>query len=196
MGLIKTDNLMKEVIDSVSQDKSGRVTSIDDKSINPAHGYSPLEIAIPWLPVNSTTHFYSHGQWSHHDLLEHILLFTGPAAVKVAVWTMSITAANKLALLLNKGLITSLDMILDARCKTRIPEAHQLASKAFDRLVITPCHAKVTVIKNESNNVAISTSANYTNNPRLEVGILSTIPEVARFYDDILTQILEKNTWT
>jgi hypothetical protein len=49
---------------------------------------------------------------------------------------------------------------------------------------LTTCHAKIVVLQNQQWSVAIVGSANFTNNPRIEAGIVSTERAVGDFHRD------------
>lgn len=142
------------------------------------------------LSHNNTIHFVSCAAWSSHELLTWILSQTGPAEVTIGVWSMSEVAARKLTDLLDAKVITKLRAVFDYRFKNRHPAAHQLASHAFSEVFTFPMHAKVTVVQNDSWNVVLNCSANYTNNPRPESGIISTHKPTVEFYKSMLTEIL------
>lgn len=149
-----------------------------------------VEACFPTLEKNAIRHFFSCGHWSTHELVDHILRLTGPADVLISVWSISETAARMLIDMLNTGRIRSLRAVVDYRAKNRHPAAHQLAAHSFTELNTFPCHAKLTVIKNDEWTVSINGSANYTNNPRPEAGILDTHATTAAFYTKYIEQML------
>lgn len=151
---------------------------------------STIEQTFQPLEQNTTTHFMSCAHWSCHELLSWILAQTGPAAVTIGVWSISEQGAQKLTNLLQEGVITALEAVFDYRSKNRHPAAHQLASHSFTKIHTFPMHAKLTVVKNDTWSVLLNGSANYTNNPRPEAGLISTHKPTVDFYHDILKQLL------
>jgi len=149
-----------------------------------------VEACFPTLEKNSTRHFFSCGHWSTHELVDHVIAHTGPADVLISVWSISEAAARMLVGMLESGKIRSLRAVVDYRSKNRHPSAHQLAAHSFTELNTFPCHAKLTVIKNEEWSISINGSANYTNNPRPEAGVLDTHATTADFYSKYIEQML------
>ena len=147
------------------------------------------ENLIPQIEKDTSIHYVSLTEWSQHELLRHILNKTGAAKVYIATWSMSAPGAIAMIKLCEDQLITELYAILDWRVKVRCPEAHQLAKFNFTKLTLTTCHAKVTVIENENYNISIVTSANYTNNPRIESGVITESKEIADFHKKWIIEV-------
>jgi hypothetical protein len=137
-------------------------------------------------------HYATAGLWSSHDLLFHLLKFTGPAKVYIATWSITEDPARMLVNGLNSGAILELYGLFDIRVKIRNPETYVFAKHNLCKARLTVCHAKVTVIENEQWNISIVGSANYTNNPRIEAGVISTIPATANFHKDWILKELDK----
>jgi len=129
-----------------------------------------------------TTHYASLGDWSTHDLLFYLLRITGAARVYFTTWAISEFAIRQLYLLIESGLILELRGIFDYR-----NGIHKTAELEFLRNITTEikaakCHAKVTVIENDTWGIAIVGSANYTRNPRIEAGVICADKEIAAFH--------------
>jgi hypothetical protein len=152
-----------------------------------------VEKVFSQIDLTRNTHFVTCGNWSSHDLLCYLLQKTGPADVLIATWSMSEPAALKLFNLLENRLIKSLRGVIDWRVKNRHPAAFQLSQSLFAQLYLTTCHAKVTVIMNDDFNICINGSANYTNNPRIEAGVISVARSVAEFHASWITGLLSKS---
>lgn len=146
------------------------------------------------IDFNVNTHYVTLGHWSNHELLQFLLEIVGPSEVFLATWSMSEPAAVKLLAMIDNGLITSLKGILDFRTKNRHPQAFQLAQSLFVDLHMTASHCKVTVIKNEKYTITINGSANYTNNPRIESGVITADPKVGQFHINWIQQVLAKTS--
>jgi hypothetical protein len=142
-----------------------------------------LQELFPELEACATHHFFSEGTWSAHELLEHLLRLTGPACVTLAVWSISEVGARSIVQLKESGKITRLRALFDYRSNVRHPGALNLVRQACDEVRTLPCHAKVTVIRNDRVCVVMGGSSNYTRNPRAEAGYISTQPELCDFYE-------------
>jgi len=124
--------------------------------------------------------FWTSGRWSMHDLLIYILKQTGPADVLVTTWSISETAIRDIFVKYKDGLIRSIKFLIDPRIKVRNPKPLQLLAANFPYKFIA-CHAKVTTIENDEWQISIVSSANMTNNPRFERGVIFPIKEIFEF---------------
>lgn len=147
---------------------------------------------LPEIKQGINYHFATAGLWSCHDLLFHLLSFTGPAKVYLATWSITEDPARMLVNGLNNGIIQELYGLFDIRVKIRNPETYIFAKHNLCKARLTVCHAKVTVIENELWKICIVGSANYTNNPRIEAGVISTQAETAAFHKDWIMKELDK----
>ena len=133
------------------------------------------------LEHDTVMQFVTKAEWSTHDLLFHILNQVGASEVTIATWSVSSPAVAQIANLLESGMITKLNGLFDWRMKVRCPEAAQFLKYNCADIRLINCHAKVTVIRNKDWNITIVGSANLTNNPRIESGVIFTDKETADF---------------
>ncbi len=147
---------------------------------------------LPEIKPGTSYHYATAGLWSMHEMLGHILSFTGPAKVYLATWTINEDPARMLMNCLNTGIIQELFGLFDVRVKVRSPETYAFVKHNFCKAGLTICHAKVTVIQNENWNVTVIGSANYTHNPRIEAGVISTDVGSANFHKDWILKELNK----
>jgi len=150
-----------------------------------------LKEKIKQIHHDRSIHYVSAGDWSCHELLFHLLSFTGPAKVWIATWTISEDPVRMLIEGMRSGKILELNCILETRVVKRTPEAYQLARQSMSNVKLSVCHAKVTVIENETWSIAIVGSANFTNNPRIEAGVICTNKLVADFHKDWIMKELK-----
>lgn len=154
-----------------------------------SENYLELAKGIPELIPGQTYHLVSLGRWSMHHMLFHILKITGPADVYATTWSISEDVVRHLVEGLTQGLIKSMNFIFDYRVRKYKPAAYFLAKQHFTSRV-TSCHAKVTIIKNDSFDISIIGSANYTRNDRIEVGVIFTDKQTSEFHKNWITQEL------
>jgi hypothetical protein len=155
--------------------------------------YQNCKDVISEIEKGDTIHYASMGEWSMHDLLEVILDTTGPADVYIATWSMSTPGIEAITRLINAGKINKIFGIFDWRIKIRAAESMQLAKHNFSTICLTNCHAKVTVIENEKWKVSVVTSANYTNNPRIETGVITEGENVSDFHKNWMMETILKS---
>lgn len=153
-----------------------------------------LAECMPVLEQGSNYAFWSDGKWHLHELLFHLLSFTGPAELHIATWSIKELPMRLLVQAKAGGTITGISCLVDKRVKHQNPDVWAMGQLNFNRLAENNVHAKVTVIRNEHYSVSIVTSANYTNNPRQEGGTISTSSKVADFYISMINKNLEVPT--
>lgn len=136
----------------------------------------------PLIEPGHSYHYASAGLWSVHDLLFYLLAGTGPADVWIATWSMTEEPVRMLVQGLESGLIRSMRLLIDGRVTRRNASAYAFVKAHADKTAVTVCHAKVTVIRNENWHISINGSPNYTNNPRIESGIVTESRSVADFH--------------
>lgn len=130
------------------------------------------------------THYATGAEWSTHDLMAYALDVIGePAEVKIVTWSVGEDAVRILSKLAADGKITRVECIFDWRVKVRRPEVHAFARQAFARVRLSSTHAKMVLINSKSWKISIITSANLTNNPRIEAGVIDTSNEVFEFHE-------------
>jgi hypothetical protein len=162
--------------------KSKKTTKKEKNKCKIGKANEKVSKVIGEIKMNETIHYTSIGEWSSHDLLFHILKQIGPASVYISTWSISEDATRKMLDHVKNGSIKKLSCVLDWRVKVRRPEVYELAKYNISDIRLTTCHAKVTVIENDQWNIAIIGSANYTNNPRIEAGVIACYKDVADFH--------------
>lgn len=146
----------------------------------------------PLLSHSHNYHYASAGLWSVHELLFHFLQQTGPADVTIATWSVTEDAVRMLVKGLESGLLRSMRLLIDARVIRRNASAYAFVKAHADLVRITACHAKVTVIQNADWDITLNGSPNYTNNPRIESGVVTESRLVAAFHRGWITDEMSK----
>lgn len=134
------------------------------------------------IQQGETIHYATMGDWSTHNLIGHLLETTGTAEIWACTWSMTEDSIRSLLKLKNEGHIKKLHILCDWRVKIRCPEAMIMARQNFAELKVATCHAKVCVIQNANWQISIVGSANFTNNPRIEAGVITENQEIAQFH--------------
>lgn len=150
-----------------------------------------LEKCIQELVPDQAQQFVTAGRWSLHQLLEYLLRRIGPCRLWMTTWTITEEPMRVLLNLIREGLILELNAVLDYRIERRKPEAFQLANNIMTRICLTKCHAKVVVLRNDTWNVTILTSANFSKNPRIEVGTIFTDAGSAEFHSKWIDEVID-----
>lgn len=141
---------------------------------------------IGTLKPGCSKFYHTEGAWSNIELLAHILKSSGPANVYFATWSISVEAIRRLVEWKQQGLILDLFAVLDRGIRNRKPEIYQQLVGNIENIVFSKCHAKVTVVQNATDNFLFLGSANYTENPRLETGVIVNDKTIADSYVELI----------
>ena len=137
------------------------------------------------------TYCLTFGQFSLMDAIEAILEKTGPADVAIATWTAGAADLSRSAESLRNGNIRSLRFVVDCSFGQRQPGYLAQVRELFgdDAIRSTRTHAKYAVLTNDEWQVAVRTSMNLNENPRLETIEVSDDPALAGFLLQLTDEI-------
>lgn len=126
--------------------------------------------AIGELRPGHEVYILTYGQFSLIDALVALLEQTGPADVTLSTWTAAAADLTRSAQLVERAEIRSLRFVVDRSFLTRQPEYCETMRRLFGDGCIrtTRSHAKFITIRNELWTLAVRTSMNLNENPRLE----------------------------
>ena len=148
----------------------GQPLFITDKRI------SAIRTAIGDIDDHQSIFFLTDGAWSNIDLIEYVLIKTGPAKLYFSSWAIASDSIRRIQAWQEQGLVQDTYAILDQGIRNRKPEIYQQAIGAFKNLKLLKCYAKVTIVANDKYSIILMGSANLTSNPRREVGIIIKDP--------------------
>jgi len=131
------------------------------------------------------------GQFSLSDLLTAVLAKTGPAALSISTWTAASANVQSMLDLLQSGQITRCRWLVDATLIRRAPALVAEIRRSFgdDAIRVSRVHAKFATITNTDWQVAIRTSANINQNPRMESFELGHDPELCAWLEQVMADI-------
>lgn len=152
--------------------------------------FSKLARAIGDIRHGQTTHFITKGSWALHDLLKYVLSLTGPAEVKGFTWSISMPAATMLLKLIESGRIEKMWLITDGLMTKLSAAALAVLNPHCEKIALTGNHSKGFIVSNAEWKISVISSANFSNNPRIEGGSISTNPEVYRMHEEWIDKIL------
>ena len=137
------------------------------------------------------TYCLTFGQFSLMDAVEALLEKTGPADVAISTWTAGNADVSRSAEHMHNGKIRSLRFLVDASFGQRQPGYLAELVRLFgaDAIRTTRTHAKFVVITNDDWSVAVRTSMNLNENPRLESIEVSDDPVLAGFLLRVVSEI-------
>ncbi len=133
----------------------------------------------------------TRGQFSLTDLLQAVLAKTGPAELSISTWTAASADVLTMQELLNSGQITGCRWLVDQTFVRRVPALAAQIRRQFgdDAIRVTKTHAKFCTVINAEWQVAIRSSMNLNQNPRLESFQLGHDPELCAFLTAALDDI-------
>jgi hypothetical protein len=140
------------------------------------------------LHPGQSLHLVSAGEWSNYDLIEALLVhFDTPPGLWLATWSTSDSGVRPLARLRAEGRINHLACLMDPHAAVQRSDGASYLRSAADAFGLAPCHAKVYVLLNDAAGVSVVTSANVSQNPRIECGTITHNLTVARFHAQWIT---------
>jgi hypothetical protein len=133
------------------------------------------------------------GQFSLIDALTYLVQQAGPSDVVLCTWTAAHADLSRTHKLLEASEITRFRLLLDHNMMRR-PNAKGLVSHIHrlfgDQSVrTTRSHAKFATIRSATHTLAVRTSANLNQNPRMENIEISDDPELCAFLESVADQI-------
>lgn len=133
------------------------------------------------------------GQFSLTDMIVAILEKTGPADLSISTWTAANGDVSRMLELLRSGQIRSCRWLVDLTFVRRCPQltAEIRAKFGADAIRVTKTHAKFCTIVNEDWQIALRSSMNLNQNPRMESFQVGHDPTLCQF----LTQVLD-DVWS
>lgn len=161
------------------QSKSGGVSVPNQNEVAMLSSrFALMRDAIGTIEQGKSIVFISAGSWALHDLLRYVLMQTGQGDVDAFTWSISIPGATQIINLIERGQIRRFSFIAHMMMKKWSAAATQMLKAHTERLHLSHIHAKGFILSNDNWRVSCISSANYTNNPAIEGGIISTSPEV------------------
>lgn len=156
--------------------------------------FQKLQELFPEIIPGTNTHFVSEVNWSNHELVQHLITLTGPVNMWFTTFALSEVAARMLLNLKETNQLLAIHGLVDYRVQNRHPEAYHLAKTLMVKLNQYPNHSKITVLENKNWQIVINSSANYTNNTRVESGIICVNTGVQNFYKSWIENLINHGT--
>lgn len=173
--------------------KSGGRSFTPEREIVAISGrFMKMRESIGDIKQGQVNWFVSGAQWAMHDLLRYVLNQIGPGYVRAFTWAISSPGALMLANMHDAGQITQLDFVINPFMHRMSAEAVCVLKNHARAMVFAQIHAKGFLIENEKWRVSCFSSANFSNNPWIEAGAISTNPDVytmnVKWYDALIAE--------
>lgn len=133
----------------------------------------------------------TRGQFSLTDLIEAVLERTGPAELGISTWTAANASVQTMLSLLQSGRITRCRWLVDTTFVRRVPALVAEIRRQFgaDAIRVSRVHAKFCTLANADWQVALRSSMNLNQNPRMESFEVGHDPELCAFLTGVLDQV-------
>lgn len=180
-ALLNIQQILQEQEQSAKEADSSKwsVLSLAHGSHAGAEGIMDI---INQVKAGHCVHYFTYGAWSLFELLIAATEITGPANIYLSTYAMNETSARAFAKLKDDRIVNEMYCIIDDRAEVRSAASLQLLRSLCNSWAMVRCHAKVTVLEGVKYSVVISGSANYTENKRLESGMIIADKAAAGFH--------------
>lgn len=140
----------------------------------------------------------ARGQYSLIDIVEHILGYTGPAALVISTWTAAGADIDYALRLCQDQRILDIQWLVDSSFQTRQPAYCAAMRERFGDAAIrvTENHAKFVLIGNDAWSVVLRTSMNLNENRRLESFEISDDPELYGYLRSVVQALFDDSGTT
>jgi hypothetical protein len=145
-------------------------------------GFSNKFSNFPRIEQNTTFPFASEGEFSMHELMEFLVLKTGPAKMRITSFSITEAAVRSFLHLMETGVILRLECLFDLSVKRHKLGLLYFVNNVASSIALAKCHAKLILIENREWKISVIGSANFQVNDKIEAGVISTRPEFLEFY--------------
>ncbi len=135
--------------------------------------------------------FCTAGEFSMHQLLQYLLSCTGPADVYLSTWTIKEEPARILYSLIKEGYIKNIYCVLDYRIRTLDAKHFDFIKQMLTSYKLTKCHAKTIAVHGERLSLSVVSSANLSNNPRIETGYINCTENSMLFHKGWIMDVID-----
>jgi hypothetical protein len=135
--------------------------------------------------------FMTAGKLSLHQMIESIIQQLGPCKkLYLSTWAIKEVAARSLFNLKENKLLEELHGIFDYRVKTVDSQAFNFIEPHFSSVALVKNHSKMLLLDFGAKKIVILSSANLSNNPRIETGFVTANTRTYNFHLYWMKEIL------
>jgi hypothetical protein len=144
--------------------------------------------------ASGTYHYISNGKVSSYQMINYFLdRFKEPATLHVTTWGMTELALRQMATRKASGMIKDIYFVFSEQIKVNKANEYQLATSIAGGFKKHPCHAKIYLIKSDSYQVSIITSANLNRNNKMEAGSICFDKNIYQGFSSYLNELINGN---
>lgn len=163
----------------------------DLDTIAPENNEAGLPELVDRLIHFGQVFFTSDGNWSLHDLLEELLKTFRKGKLYISTYSITEFPARRLSIAKDAGDVCELHVLLNSEFEKRYPKVNQLMQGVCNSIGYAAVHAKILVIETDHCCVTVLGSANWTVNPRLEAGVMTTDPQIAEEFKAKILSLID-----
>jgi len=126
------------------------------------------------IPVTKNISHFLSNRFSMHQLLNYYLNITGPAHVYLSSFSLCDNAIRNFLTQIDKGNILSIKALLDFSMSKRNINQLLFAKNVLKNIRLIENHSKLLFIFNDNYKIVIFGSANFSDNRKLESGVIFT----------------------
>ena len=136
------------------------------------------------------------GQFSLTDMIEAIIEKTGPAQLDISTWTAAQTDVGRMLDFLESERVTGCRWLVDISFVRRCPSLVASIRQKFGigSIRVTKTHAKFVTIRNDGWQVALRSSMNLNQNPRLESFEVGHDPALCGFLTKVFDDVFKRQS--
>jgi len=152
-----------------------------------------MKDSLPALPTDNTQAFsipfYSEGEFSMHELIEHVLRhYNQPAIVTLSSFSITEEAVRSIINLRDDNLILEISCLFDTSVKHHKLRLLFFGLNVVDHVYLTENHSKIVLFQFVDKLITVIGSANLNKNHKIEAGLVMNNPDVFNFFYNKLSK--------
>lgn len=174
---------INNILQGMESEEETKVDAVVVRSKSKAEHATKLSIAkmIAEAKGGNDVHFVSKNELNLHELAEAALKGYEHCTLTLCTYSLTELPARKLAAWKDSKILKELNVLIDFRAKNNYPGVEQMLKNIANSHRYTPIHAKAMVIEHHNWKLCIIGSANWTKNPRFEIGMITADHKIANF---------------
>lgn len=129
-----------------------------------------LDIQFKDLAPGQSAEFATGGKWSMHEMILYFAHKLGQSKLYLSTWALSENPVRALVMAKQEGVFSEINALFDLRIKNNQGAAFHMLTSHCNSYRLTKIHAKIAVMLGDGIGITIISSANLTENKRIEAG--------------------------
>lgn len=164
-----------------------RIRSDAKRKLIDALAQESADAIITRLPApGESWHVVSNGTFNFYSIVRRLIPWMAGSTLHISTWTLFRNVALDIGELLDDSSLREVYFLTGTYMRQRDPYTYQILESAIrgrgQHCAAVDTHAKIAVIQNDADAIAIESSANFCSNPRIENFTLYADRELAEFH--------------